>query len=197
MNKMLKRQQAAIMVLVVTIIISGVCSCTMVKLQKKELSELQKINFELQNEADKLRGVNGTYYDRITMQQGEITRLNETLDRVLTLNEPEIEKLQGVVMTETGGASLADAMAVTQTVLNRSELWAKTATEIIEAPGQYAEPKSKVNETVKLAFQLVYIEGYSAFKEPVTHFYNKDLCSPAWAEGKAVIGSVGSHVFMY
>ncbi len=198
MNRILKRQKRMIVLLLAAVIATNVYSYGKLQKEKNEIESLEKMNFQLQMNSDKLQEINDTYYSRIVDQQGKINELQESLERVLTINKKDIEKVQAVVMSEARGSTLSDAVAVTQTILNRSQLWDKSGLEIVEAPGQYAKAyDGDINELVETAFNLVYLEGYTAFNEPITHFYNKELCNPKWAEDKNVIGSIGNHVYMY
>lgn len=198
MNKIIKRQRTVISILLIAVAATNFCYGIALEHQKKQVADLEKINFELQMNSDKLQEVNDTYYSRIVTQQEKIENLSQSLDRVLTINKEDVKKIQAVVMSETRGSTLSDAMAVTQTILDRSVLWNKSGKEIVEAPGQYAAPyNGAASEMVQLAFNLVYLDGYRAFDEPITHFYNRALCNPDWATNKNFAGSIGDHQYYF
>jgi len=99
------------------------------------------------------------------------------------------------VAAEARGEDLQGMMAVAQTILDRSELWNMTPSEVVQAPGQYAAPYSgKVSDEIKLAVANVFDGGIRVFAEPITHFAEGE---PYWAEGKTSRGSVGRHQFWY
>lgn len=198
MKTTLKRQRIAILVLSAMMAGSLLIHHISIETKNREIQTLEKINFELQANSDKLQEINDTYYNRIVNQQNQIQDMKDTLDRVLTLSSAEVDKLQAVVMSETRGSSLQDAMAVTQTILDRSTQWNKSGSDVMSASGQYAKPyEGAVNDTVRMAFKLIYIDGYRVFQDPTTHFYNEKICSPEWAKAKVLRGVIRNHAYYF
>lgn len=119
----------------------------------------------------------------------------EKLERVLKLTSNSVEQIKRVAMSETMGANLFDATGVIQSIKDRSESWDMTAAEVVNQPYQYANPyQGQINETVDLAFELVYMDGYRTFDEVTTHFH-ADYVNPYWAESKAFRGKVSRHLY--
>ncbi len=193
-----QKQRAAILMLLAMLAACILISWTWLDAKEKEIQALEKMNFELQLNSDKLQEINDTYYDRIVTQQSQIEDLKGTVKRILTLSSETADQVQSVVMSETRGSSLQDAIAVTQTILDRSTQWDQSGSDVIFASGQYAKPyNGPTSEKVKLAFELVYIDGYRIFEEPTTHFYNQEVCNPAWADTKTCRGVIRKHAYYY
>lgn len=113
---------------------------------------------------------------------------------ILTAEEREL--IERIVSAEARGEDLQGQMAVTQTILDRSELWNMTVTEVLTALDQYAKPyQGEISDETKLAVANVFDGGIRVFEEPVTHFYTGT--EPYWASEKVNRGSVGSHNFLY
>jgi len=113
-----------------------------------------------------------------------------------TLAAEERELIQRVVAAESRGEDLQGQMAVAQTILDRSELWDMTVTEVLTAPDQYAKPyQGEISDETKLAVANVFDGGLRVFQEPVTHFYTG--AEPYWASEKVNRGSIGRHTFLY
>jgi N-acetylmuramoyl-L-alanine amidase len=104
--------------------------------------------------------------------------------------------LERVVMAEAGNQPYEGLMAAAEVVLNRSELWGMTITEVINAPGQFCEPyKGEVSGDVKRAVTDA-LAGIKVFRDPVTHFHNAGV-TPAWASAKTLAGQIGDHKFYH
>ena len=113
-----------------------------------------------------------------------------------TLTAEERELIERVVSAEARGEDLQGQMAVAQTILDRSELWNMTVTEVLTAPDQYAKPyQGEISDATKLAVANVFDGGIRVFQEPVTHFYTG--ATPYWADEKVNRGSIGRHTFLY
>lgn len=116
---------------------------------------------------------------------------------VHSLSQEERDLIERVVAAESRGEDLQGMMAVAQTILDRAELWNMTVTEVVQAPGQYADPyQGKISIEIKLAVANVFDGGIRVFTEPITHFH-ADYVSPAWADEKINRGSIGCHRFYY
>lgn len=116
------------------------------------------------------------------------------------LTTEERDLLERVVFAESGGEpTIESEMAVAQVILDRSQLWGKSVTEVILAPAQFGKPtqRAEVPERTKEAVRRVFDEGERIFPEPTTHFYAYNLCSPNWAETKVTRGVIAGHRFMY
>lgn len=114
---------------------------------------------------------------------------------VYPLADEERELVIRVVMAEARGDGYTGMLPVAQTILDRAVLWNMTVTEVVTAPGQYADPyQGRITSEAELAVSDVFDSGIRAFEEPVTHFAQGE---PWWAENKACRGSVGRHQFWY
>ncbi|QOX64234.1 hypothetical protein FRZ06_13235 [Anoxybacterium hadale] len=77
--------------------------------------------------------------------------------------------------------------------MDRATLWDMTVTEVLIAPGQYADPyQGGITFEAQLAVRDVFDLGIRAFEEPTTHFAEGE---PYWTAGKESRGSVGKHEF--
>lgn len=120
----------------------------------------------------------------------------EPVEPTSTLTPDEFDLVCRVVMSESGGEDLQGQMAVAQTILDRSELWNMTPSEVVQAPGQYADPyQGEISDEIHLAVANVFDGGVRVFNEPTTHFYSGP--EPYWADDKINRGSVGRHQFCY
>lgn len=113
----------------------------------------------------------------------------------LPLTDAERELVTRIVMAEARGDGYVGMLPVAQTILDRTTLWDMTVTEVVIAPGQYADPyKGEIIFEAQLAVSDVFDLGVRAFEEPVTHFAEG---KPWWTAGKESRGSVGRHEFWY
>jgi len=114
----------------------------------------------------------------------------------ISLSPEERALVCRVVAAEARGEDLQGMMAVAQTILDRSELWNMTPAEVVQAPGQYADPyQGEISDEIHLAVANVFDGGVRVFEEPVTHFYSGS--EPYWADGKVDRGGIGCHRFLY
>lgn len=114
----------------------------------------------------------------------------------VSLSPEERDLICRVVAAEARGEELEGMMAVAQTILDRSELWNMTPSEVVQAPGQYADPyQGEISDEIKLAVANIFDGGVRVFEEPVTHFYSGT--EPYWTDGKVNRGSIGCHKFYY
>lgn len=149
-------------------------------------------------------------YDIMIMQTDTLNTLNdmrieESIDRPrenhshvnsALLTHEERELIERVTAAEARGEDLQGMMAVAQTILDRSELWNMTPTEVVQAPGQYADPyQGKISDEIRLAVANVFDGGVRVFEDPVTHFYSGD--DPHWIDDKVNRGNIGCHKFYY
>ncbi|MDR1572795.1 MAG: cell wall hydrolase [Clostridiales Family XIII bacterium] len=108
----------------------------------------------------------------------------------------EIDLIERVVMAESGNQPYEGIMAVAEVVMNRSELWGMSITEVLEYPEAFTDPhEGDVPERVKTAVRDT-LAGIYVFKVPVTHFHNTSVM-PDWAKSKTFAGRIGDHLFYY
>lgn len=111
------------------------------------------------------------------------------------LTAEEFDLICRVVASEARSEDLQGQMAVANVILDRAVLWDMTVTDVVTAPGQFAEAYSgEISDETRLAVSNVFEGGVRVFQEPVTHFAEGE---PYWAEGKACRGSIGRHQFWY
>lgn len=111
------------------------------------------------------------------------------------LTPDEFDLVCRVVAAEARGEDLQGQMAVANVILDRSVLWDMPATEVVTAPGQFADPyQGEISDSVRLAVANVFDGGVRVFADPVTHFAEGE---PYWTAGKESRGSVGRHQFWY
>jgi spore germination cell wall hydrolase CwlJ-like protein len=195
MIQKIRFQNKIITILIVVLAISTVIDFKSNKDKDEEIRMQEKINFELQAEYDKVLSQNDYYRQHVKDLEQKNKDLEDKLNRVLTISSGPIERVERVISSETRGSTLLDAVASTQTVLDRSTGWGMTATEVINQPGQYSAPyRGPIPDKVKLAFELVYLDGYRAFPELTTHFH-ADYVSPSWSRGKAFRGKISDHKY--
>ena len=112
-----------------------------------------------------------------------------------TLTPEERELVCRVVAAEARGENLQGQMAVAQVILDRAVLWDMPVTEVVSAPGQFADSYQGVlSDEIRLAVANVFDGGMRVFADPVTHFAEGE---PYWTAGKESRGSVGRHEFWY
>jgi len=117
---------------------------------------------------------------------------------VYALNPDERDLVCRVVAAEARGEGLQGMMAVAQTILDRSELWNQSVTEVVTTPDQYADPyQGEISDEVYLAVADVFDGGIRVFDQPVTHFYDNSIREPKWVDGKECRGSVDRMKFYY
>lgn len=134
--------------------------------------------------------------DHIVTLQKQIEDQNESIERLMKLET--VSMVKQVTMAEARGSSLKDQCAVMQTMLDRTT-WGITVQEAINKKNQYAKPYigEEPSESVNMAFDLVFVQGYRVFPEITTHFYNQEMISaPYWADTKASRGIIRSHKYM-
>ena len=113
-----------------------------------------------------------------------------------SLSDEERDLAERVTAAEARGETLEGMMAVALTILDRSELWNLSITEVLTAPGQYADPyQGEISDSVRLAVANVFDNGIRVFEDPITHFFSGD--KPYWADEKVNRGSIGCHEFYY
>jgi cell division protein FtsB len=195
MIKQIKFQQAIITIMFLLLTISAIYFIANLRSMNTELMMQEKINFELRAEYDKVLAENDYYRQRIKDLEQKNVELEEKLERVLTISNESVEHVQRVMASETRGSTLLDAVGATQTVLDRSTGWGITGVQAVNQSGQYADPyRGPIPEKIKLAFELVYLDGYRVFSEPTTHFH-ADYISPTWSRGKAFRGKISDHLY--
>ena len=120
--------------------------------------------------------------------------MEQTVTYQLTPEERDL--VERVTASEARSEDLIGMEAVAQTILDRSELWNMTPAEVVQAPGQYADPyPGEISDEIHLAVANVFDGGIRIFREPTTHFYSGS--EPSWADKKIDRGSIGCHQFLY
>ena len=113
------------------------------------------------------------------------------------LTAEERELVCRVVSAESRGEDLQGQMAVAQVILDRSQLWGMTVTEVVTAPNQFAMPyKGEMSDKTYLAVANVFDGNMRVFEEPTTHFYSGDN-EPYWTSDKVNRGKIGNHRFYF
>ena len=96
------------------------------------------------------------------------------------------------------GEPIEGMRGVAQVIYERHILWDKGVNEILNSPGQFAEPYGgTVTEECQNVVNEVFLQGVKEFDSNVTHFYNPEKCDPYWADTKTVVGTRGGHRFLY
>jgi spore germination cell wall hydrolase CwlJ-like protein len=114
------------------------------------------------------------------------------------LTQEERDIVERVTAAEARGEDMQTQMAVAQTILDRSELWGMTVTEVVTAEGQFAKPyQGEISDSVKLAVANVFDGGVRIFPEATTHFHDDSIPPPDWTENKVNRGSIGRLSFWY
>jgi spore germination cell wall hydrolase CwlJ-like protein len=140
----------------------------------------------------------GNQNEIMMMQTDTLNKLNAIDAENEPVEEVDIELIQRVVAAEARGESLQGQMAVAQTILDRSELWGMTPTEVVLQEGQYADPyNGEIPDSVKLAVANVFGGGVRVFPEATTHFNDDSIPPPDWTENKINRGSIGRLSFWY
>jgi len=195
MIQKIRLQRKIILALIVILAICMAIGLKGVQDRDKEIRMQEKINFELQAEYEKILVENDYYRQKIKDLEQKNIELEEKLERLLTISSESVERIERVIASETRGSSLLDAVAATQTVLDRSREWGISGIQVVNQPGQYASPyQGPIPDKIKLAFDLVYLDGYRVFSEPTTHFH-ADYVSPSWSRGKAFRGRIADHLY--
>lgn len=195
MIQKIRLQRKIILALIVILAICMTIGLKGVQDRDKEIRMQEKINFELQAEYEKILVENDYYRQKIKDLEQKNIELEEKLERLLTISSESVERIERVIASETRGSSLLDAVAATQTVLDRSREWGISGIQVVNQPGQYASPyQGPIPDKIKLAFDLVYLDGYRAFSEPTTHFH-ADYVFPAWSRGKVFRGQISDHKY--
>ncbi len=96
------------------------------------------------------------------------------------LTAAERDLVERVVMKEVSGRSYVDAMAVAQTIYDRSVDWGKKVKDIIDQPYQFAEPtyRWEPTDTVKQAVSDVFDRGHRLTKEKMYYYYAVRTAQP-------------------
>ncbi len=119
----------------------------------------------------------------------------EPADPTASLTPDERDLVYRIVMAEARGEDLQGQMAVAQVILDRSTLWDMSVTDVVTAPGQFADPYTgEISDSARLAVANVFDGGVRVFDDPVTHFAEGE---PYWAAEKECRGSIGRHQFWY
>lgn len=96
------------------------------------------------------------------------------------LTATERDLVERVVMQEVSGRSYVDALAVAQTIYDRSVDWGYTVTYTINMPNQFANPTYRWEPTaiVKQAVSDVFDKGYRLTEEKMYYYYATRTAKP-------------------
>lgn len=136
--------------------------------------------------------------DDMRQEQDELQTQSEMLpaETIYSLTPDERDLVERVVAAESRGEDMQGQMAVANVILDRAELWGMTPAEVVQAPGQFADPfPGEISDSIHLAVANVFDGGIRIFEEPTTHFASGG--EPWWAEDKVNRGSIGCHKFYY
>lgn len=113
------------------------------------------------------------------------------------ISDEEFELVCRVVAAEASGEHIIGQMAVVQVIKSRAELWGMTLTEIVTAPGQFAEPHDgEIDDITRKAVENVLVHGRTIFNRPVSHFHALYV-HPSWADDMELAREIGNHRFYY
>ena len=124
--------------------------------------------------------------------------LEQDIEPVYELTEDERELVERVVMAESGNQSLEGQMAVAQCILNTCAATGQRPTEVVYAPGQYADPADSetVTESVRGAVAAVFDLGETVTTEQIRYFYNPAYGTSSWHEtALTYVTTIGDHRF--
>ena len=158
-----------------------------------------------------LVSISGNQQSIVIMQTDALDKLNEislAVEVAAPVSDPEPadptacilapderDLVCRIVMAEARGEDLQGQMAVAQVILDRSTLWDMSVTDVVTAPGQFADPYTgEISDFAQLAVANVFDGGVRVFDDPVTHFAEGD---PYWSVGKECRGRIGIHKFWY
>jgi spore germination cell wall hydrolase CwlJ-like protein len=126
----------------------------------------------------------------------DVTESEYVPSYVPVLPAEEIDLLERIVAAEARGGPYDGLIAVAEVILNRAELWGMSVTEVINAPGQFAEPyRGEISGDVKHAVGDA-LAGIRVYREPITHFHAVAE-TPGWAAEKNYAGRIGNHKFYW
>ena len=109
--------------------------------------------------------------------------------------EQERDLVCRVVSAESRGEDLQSQMAVAQVILDRSQLWGMTPTEVVTAPNQFAKPyKGEISDKTYLAVSNIFDGKIRVFEGNTTHFHD-DSVQPYWTDNKINRGNIGRMSF--
>lgn len=96
------------------------------------------------------------------------------------LTAAERDLVERVVMQEVSGRSYVDALAVAQTIYDRSVDWGYTVTYTVNMPNQFANPTYRWEPTaiVKQAVSDVFDKGYRLTEEHMYYYYATRTAKP-------------------
>ena len=168
------------------------------------LGEVKSLQGDLEFQHEELMTLYDDY-DRVSAEAEELKKQNEGLQKELkerneyitrleTLTVSTKEKVMRVAVAESNRGVRGQA-AVLQTILTRSILWGADANTVVSAPAQYTRPFSgDLPDSVFVAWDLVYKDGYKVFSKETTHFV-ADGAYACWEDGKVCRGVAGGNRF--
>ncbi len=87
------------------------------------------------------------------------------------LTDAERDLIERVIMSEAGGASYNDMLAVAQCIYDRSRAYGLSITATINAENAFSDPSKKTpNSNVKRAVEDVFTNGRRVTVEPILYF---------------------------
>lgn len=189
--KFKRRADGCLIVLIITVLF---VSAFLQDRCDKQLAEQKQLSAKIANDNGWLTKRNADLEKQIKLLEDKVNSQQATIDRLMKLDT--VSEVEGIGMSEGAGEPLLGQVGIIQSMLDRSTGWNQSVKSVIEAPGQYAPPyKGEANDSMKTAFELVFLDGYRAFEDPVTHFYDDSIAPPYWTENKVERGSVGGHNF--
>jgi hypothetical protein len=157
----------------------------------EELAVQIDLKEEMVTDNDYLTKQNADLQKQIDLLEEKTKKQQETIDRLMQLET--VSEVEAIGMTEARGEPVLSQVATLQTMLDRSAAWDIPVKEVVEASGQYAPPyQGEISDSMKTAFDLVYLDGFRAFDENTTHFATYPA---SWSRGKVFRGRIGTHFY--
>lgn len=112
------------------------------------------------------------------------------------LDDEARDYIERVVMAEAEGEDFDGQCLVAQCILNTMLARDMSAVDVVREPNQYAAPAADASDSVKMAVDAVFWQGYRVTSEPVQYFYAPRYCYSAWHENNLVfVLEHGGHRF--
>lgn len=154
-----------------------------------KLAEQELLKSEMVSDNDWITKRNADLEKQIKLLEERVESQQATIDRLMKLET--VQDVQSRGMSEGRSEPLIGQAAIIQTMYDRATNWGITVKDAISASGQYAPPfQGKTSDEMKIAFELVFLDGYRVFEGGTTHFATYE---PYWVKNKAYRGSVGLH----
>jgi spore germination cell wall hydrolase CwlJ-like protein len=200
-NKMLRKSEKKLLLKLLAILsfIALIIAAIISKVHMKEINYQIEIS-ELQLKIEEYREIEINKILSEKQQEAEVAKENElNKTNILKLTDKQRELVIRTLAAECRGEGLAGQLGCAQVMRDRSLNWDIPIDQILSAPYQFAKPFNGTitnREQLELVVELVFDNGYGAFKEDTTHFYEATKCNPSWASYKTQIAVIGNHRFM-